>query len=67
MKVQRVLVVDKLLLGAIEKYTPLVDKVLLKKSEQFERRKQWIVHDATDTIAVFIKQQNSKALGRLFM
>ena len=41
--------VDELLLDAIVGYTPIVGKDLSKKTEQFERRKNWIVYDYTFT------------------
>ena len=41
--------VAELLLDAIVKYTPKVEKDLPKKSEQFARRKKWIVYDHTFT------------------
>ena len=37
--------VCKLLLNDVNKYTPLAKKNLPKKLKQFERRKQWIVHN----------------------
>ena len=41
--------VAELLLDAIVKYTPKIEKDLPKKSEQFARRKNWIAYDHTFT------------------
>ena len=58
--------VGKLLLDAINKYTPLVEKDLPKKSEQFERRKQWIAHDYTFSRAALFHEDGIDVNGERY-
>ena len=58
--------VGKLLLDAVDKYTPLVEKDLPRKTEQFERHKQWIAHDYTLSRAALFHEDGTDVNGERY-